>query len=187
MLFRSDVAARRDIPVSEALFFNPWSVGEPVWNSALDAFTLAYNQRGHQVLRVLAVGRDGEIRTVVEERSNTFIDYSGKYYCRFLEGRRELLWMSERSGWNHLYRYDAAAGSVLNPVTAGEWVVRGVERVDDENGVVWFTLSGVHPKENPYFVHHARINVDGTGFTVLTAGDGDHTVAWSPEIGRAHV
>ena len=176
-----DVAARRAVPVSDALFENPWSVGEPAWNNELNAFTLSYNRRGHQVLRVLAVGCDGGVRTIVEERSDTFIDYSGKYYCHFLGGTRELLWMSERSGWNHLYRYDTASRRVLNPVTSGEWVVRGVECVDDEKGVVWLTISGLRPEESPYYVHHARVNVDGSGFTVLTAGNGDHTVAWSPD------
>ncbi len=176
-----DVASRLAIPVSEGQFATPWSVSEPHWNADIGAFTLSYNQRGHQVLRVLAVGRDGVVRTLVEERSATFVDYAGKHFEHFIEGKPELLWMSERSGWNHLYRYDTASGRVLNPVTRGEWAVRGVERVDDANGVVWLTLSGLRPGEHPYFIHHARVRTDGSGFTVLTAGNGDHTVAWSPD------
>lgn len=176
-----DAAARRPVPVAEDLFDNPWSVGDLNWNAELGAFTLAYNRRGHQVLRVLAVACDGAVRTIIEERSPTFIDYAGKYYCHFIEGRRELLWMSERSGWNHLYRIDTASGKVLNAVTSGEWVVRGVEKVDASRGLVWITLSGIHPQEDPYFIHHARVNVDGSGFTLLTSGNGTHTVAWSPD------
>ena len=39
--------------------------------------------------------------------------------------------MSERDGWNHLYLYDGATGQVKNQITKGQWVVRGVDRVDE--------------------------------------------------------
>ena len=45
--------------------------------------------------------------------------------------RSEIIWMSERDGWNHLYLYDAETGQVKNQITKGEWVVRGVDRVDE--------------------------------------------------------
>ncbi len=176
-----DVPEKRAVPVSGELFGNPWSVDDLRWDRALNAFTLAYNQRGHQVLRVLAVAPDGAVRVIVEERSPTFLDYAGKYYCRFIDGRPELLWLSERNGWNHLYRIDTARAQVLNPVTRGEWVVRKVEHVDDATGAVWLTLGGIRPEEDPYHVHYARVNSDGSGFTLLTAGNGTHTVQWSPD------
>jgi dipeptidyl aminopeptidase/acylaminoacyl peptidase/predicted N-acetyltransferase YhbS len=176
-----DVAARRQIPVSEVLFTNPWSVGVPCWNAEIGAFTLAHNQRGHQVLRVIAVTSDGTTRAIIEERSPTFIDYAGKYFCHFRSGKSELIWMSERSGWNHLYLYDAATGQVKHPITKGPWTVREVERVDDASGRIWFTLSGINPGEDPYFIHHARINYDGSNMILLTAGNGTHKVEWSPD------
>ena len=46
--------------------------------------------------------------------------------------------MSERDGWNHLYLYDVKTGQVKNQVTKGEWVVRGVERVDREKRQILF-------------------------------------------------
>ena len=42
----------------------------------------------------------------------------------FLPERREILWASERSGHNHLYRYDYS-GVLQGPVTAGDWDVIG--------------------------------------------------------------
>jgi len=176
-----DAVARHPIAISEGLFTNPWSISDVRWERDSQSFTFAYNQRGHQVLRMIAVSRAGIPETVVEERSDTFVDYAGKYYCHFREGKRELIWMSERDGWNHLYLYDTANGRVLNPITRGPWVVRGVERVDDASGRIWFTLSGLNASEDPYYIHHARINCDGTGMTLLTAGNGTHEVAWSPD------
>ena len=41
--------------------------------------------------------------------------------------------------------------------------------------------SGVNDGEDPYHLHLCRANLDGTGFTVLTKGDGTHTVDFSPD------
>ena len=88
--------------------------------------------------------------------------------------------MSERDGWQHLYLYDGATGRVKNQITRGEWVVRDVQRVDEENRQIWFTAGGMNPGQDPYFVHYYRINFDGTGLTTFTEADGNHSVSWSP-------
>ena len=49
----------------------------------------------------------GKASAVIDEQSQTFIDYSGKKFDRYLDATDEILWMSERDGWNHLYLYDA--------------------------------------------------------------------------------
>ena len=178
-----DVAERRAVPMAPAdLWPSPWDVSRIRWSNDSSRFTLLYNQRGHQILRLIEVdGGSGAARVVVEEKSPTFIDYSGKLFCELLDATREVVWMSERDGWNHLYLYDAAAGAVKNQITRGQWVVRGVERLDVEKRQVWFRAGGVNPGEDPYHVHLCRANFDGTGFTVLTRGDGDHAVEFSPD------
>ena len=88
--------------------------------------------------------------------------------------------MSERDGWNHLYLYDGDTGQVKNQITQGEWVVRGVDSVDEENRQIWFRASGMDPDQDPYFIHYYRINFDGTGLVAYTEADGTHTVTFSP-------
>ena len=177
-----DVAGRKQVPVSDELFPNPWSIRDIRWSADSSRFTFVYNQRGHQVLRVLAVGAaDGAVRTLVDETSKTFIHYSGKFLLRWLDETGELIWMSQRDGWNHLYLYDAATGIVKNQITKGNWLVRGVDRVDTEKRQVWFRAGGIHPGQDPYYIHYARVNFDGTGLTVLTRGDGTHDIRFSPD------
>lgn len=177
-----DAVAGREVPVAEELFPNPWSITELRWDPDGKRFTFLYNQRGHQVLRVVAVdAQTGQARALVDEQSKTFIDYSGKQFLQFLDETGELIWMSERDGWNHLYLYDARTGSVKNPITKGEWVVRGVDRVDEQKRQVWFRAGGLVPGEDPYDIHHCRINFDGTGLTDLTPGDGAHSLEYSPD------
>ena len=73
------------IAFDESLFANPWAVNRFSWSPDGRAFRFLYNQRGHQVLRVVAVDRSGAARAVVDERSATFIDYAHKRFARHLD------------------------------------------------------------------------------------------------------
>jgi dipeptidyl aminopeptidase/acylaminoacyl peptidase len=117
---------------------------------------------------------------LINETSPTFIHYSGKYYRHDLDESREIIWASERDGWNHLWLYDAASGKVKNQITKGEWVVRGVSFVDEKKREIVFQASGLE-QGDPYFIHYYRINLDGTGLVRLTSGNGNHEASFSPD------
>lgn len=171
--------------ISSDLFTNNFTPGGEInfrWSPRGDEFYFDYNQRGHQVYRILAVNAtNGAVRTVVEERSETFIDYEQKTWREWLDDSDELLWMSERDGWAHLYLYDVATSKVKNQVTRGHWVVREVLKVDAAKRQVWFLASGLRTSEDPYQHQLCRVNFDGSGFVQLTQGDGDNSVEFSPD------
>jgi dipeptidyl aminopeptidase/acylaminoacyl peptidase len=130
---------------------------------------------------VVAVDAEtGRASTLIEEVPETFVCYSSKTFYRRLEETNEILWMSERDGWNHLYLFDSETGALKNQVTQGEWVVRKVDRVDSEKREIWFQAGGLHPDQDPYQVHYARVRFDGTELVCLTEGDGTHRVEYSP-------
>jgi dipeptidyl aminopeptidase/acylaminoacyl peptidase len=177
-----DVAAHKEMAIRDELFPNPWEIRDLRWEKDSKRFTFVYNQRGHQVLRLVGVDAEsGAAVPLVEELSKTFIDYAHKYYANYLDESGELIWMSERDGWNHLYLYDLKTGTLKNQITRGDWVVRGVDRVDTLKRQVWFRAGGIHPDQDPYFIHFCRINFDGSGLVVLTEGSGTHTVTYSPD------
>ncbi|BDU73199.1 S9 family peptidase [Mesoterricola silvestris] len=181
-----DVEARTCVPADERLAPTPYAdYGDGLavhWAPDGSRFFYVYNQRGHQVLRVIAVdAATGAARTVIDERSPTFIDYSGKQFLEYLDGTGELVWMSERSGWNHLYLVDAATGRVKNPITRGEWVVRSVVHVDAKARQVLLLAGGIVKGQDPYYLHLVRVGFDGSNPRVLTQGDGTHTVTLSPD------
>jgi dienelactone hydrolase len=179
-----DIATKKEVAIDNALFPNAYDLTPPVWWKDSRGFTFDYNQRGHQVYRVIEVdAQTGKARALITEESPTFIDYqqlpSGKRYRYALDDGKEIIWGSERDGWEHLYVYDGVTGQVKRQITKGKWVVRNVEYVDEEKKQITFTASGMDPEQDPYFVHYYRINFDGTGLTKLSEANGNHTVTFS--------
>jgi dipeptidyl aminopeptidase/acylaminoacyl peptidase len=177
-----NIETKKQTLVDNALFPNPYDMSRIEWHKESGSFTFEYNQRGHQLYRVITVdAATATSRVVIEEHPKTFFCYSGKRFRHDIDGGREVVWMSERDGWNHLYLYDGATGVVKNQITKGDWVVRGVVQVDEKARQVYFAASGMYPGKDPYFVHYYRINLDGSGLTALTTADANHSVVLSPD------
>jgi dipeptidyl aminopeptidase/acylaminoacyl peptidase len=191
-----DVAAKRETSIANELFPNPFEISRAVWWKDGRGFTFEYNQRGHQVYRVLEVdAAAGKVRSLISEESGTFVDYrplvmnqydTGKIYRHDIADGKEIIWMSERDGWAHLYLLDGQTGAIRNQITKGEWVVRAVNHVDDGKRQIWFEASGMRAGEDPYFVHAYRVNFDGSGLTPLTEAEGNHHLEYS-EDGKYYV
>jgi dipeptidyl aminopeptidase/acylaminoacyl peptidase len=177
-----EVSTKKRIAVDTALFPNAYDVSSLQWRKDSRAVTFEYNQRGHQLYRVIEIAAaDGRARAVISEEPGTFFCYSGKKYRFDVDDGKEVVWMSERDGWNHLYLVDGATGAVKNQITRGDWAVRSVVETDEKKRQIVFTANGMYPGKDPYFVHVYRINFDGTGLTPLTPADANHTASFSPD------
>lgn len=95
-----DVESGAEIELDASMFHNPWDLSRIVWSKDSSRFYFLYNQRGHQVLRVLEVIPDEKgdsgaeletegsfqrkrcaaVNVVMDEQSETFLDYSNKTY-----------------------------------------------------------------------------------------------------------
>jgi len=111
------------------------------------------DQKSLQLLRVEVA--TGEARVLLEERSDTWVDLNDE--LTFLPKRRAFIWLSARSGHDHLYLYEYS-GKLLRPLTAGAWMVTGsgreraIEAVDEARGLVYFTANRDTPIERHLYV-----------------------------------
>ncbi len=175
-----NVEDKKQIPVNTTDFENQYFISNAKWWKDSRGFTFEFNQRGHQVYQVVEVdASSGNVKVIIDEQSKTFIDYSSKRYRYDVNDGKEIIWASERDGWNHLYLIDGETGNVKNQITKGEWVVRGVEHVNEETRQIIFTGSGQNQDEDPYFIHYYRINFDGGGLLDLTPEYASHMATFS--------
>ena len=194
-----DIETKRQVIIDRSLFPNPYAISRAVWRKDNGAYSFQYNQRGHMIYRVLEVDAStGAVRPLVDEVTKSFFMYSDPAHnyaydiganCRLAQGPGgcdaysggDLIWASERDGWNHLYLFDGKTGGIKNQITKGDWVMRGVDSVDVAHKQIYFRAGGVNPTQDPYFIHYYRINFDGTGLVAYTEADGSHTVTWSAD------
>ena len=157
------------------------------WNKDGYHFTYQKIDRGHQRFRLIEVDtHSGTSRKIIDEQSQTFIWTAHRENVRlstvnYLEKSGELIYVSERDGWRHLYLIDPKTGAVKNPITKGPFVVRGIDLIDEDERQVWFHAGGKNSEQDPYFIHYYRVNIDGSGLVALTEGNGTHQVQYSPD------
>ena len=177
-----DVSRQKQIPLADTeLYARQFSLRLTAWRKDSRAFTFEFNERGHQRYIVAEVdAQTGSIRHLADEQSSTFIYYNNVYRHDLNDGQ-EMLWISERDGWRHIYLLDGKTGKVKRQVTRGEWVVRTVDYVDEAAGVIYFYASGFNRGEDPYNRHYCRIVIDGKEFRDLTPENANHSVSFSKD------
>ena len=151
------------------------------WEADSKNFYYDYDERGYKAKELRVVdAATGEQKVLVREQADSYVD-PGETFFRFVDSSQEILWSSERDGWNHLYLYSRKARQVEYPVTQGPWVVREVVRVDDKNRRVYFLASGREKNEDPYQTHLYCGGLDGKNLRLLTPENASHATQFSPD------
>jgi len=119
----------------------------------------------------------GDVKTLIEERLNTYIDGEP---LRLVNGGKEMLFWSERDGWGHYYLYDAN-GKLENQVTSGEFTCEGIVGIDTKSRTLYFNACGREAGEDPYYTHVYRVRLDGHDLKLADPGDANHAAAMSDD------
>ncbi|PGC28773.1 peptidase S9 [Bacillus pseudomycoides] len=159
------------------------------WTNDSDFVYFTKMSRDYRSMQfVVANAKTGEIQTLLEEKSETFL-FTDLYNIKSGKGinvqwlchDNTFIWHSERDGWSHLYLYDSRTGRLKNRITSGSWTVRRLIGVDEQKSWVYFTASGREPGRDPYFQHLYRVRLDGSDLVLLTPEDAEHDVFISPD------
>ena len=171
-----DVTTLKQIPIDATPWQNQYELSLGRWSPDSRFFTFEYNRRGHQLYQIVAINTDGTSRILADEKSGTFVYYND-LYRHWMDDGRHILWISERDDWRHLYMIDAADGSIRQ-LTKGQWNVREIQRIDEEQGYILFYANGYRASkgEDPYNKHLLRLEIKSGKITDLTPDDGNHQV-----------
>jgi len=152
------------------------------WSADGNTLSFVSTSRDHKVatLRV-ADPLTGRVRDVLGEEMPTFIEtgYGMQHNWRVLPATGEMIWFSQRDNWGHLYLYDLRDGGMKQQITAGEWNVVNVLKVDTDRRQIYF-MGACREEGNPYYQYLYRIGMDGQGLTLLTPEPAHHSVQLSP-------
>ncbi len=124
---------------------------------------------------------DGKANLILTETEENWVNEHDDLH--FLKNGKEFFWTSERSGYNHIYRY-SLDGKLINQVTRGEWAVRPSGRneaivgIDEKAGILYFTSQEKSSVEK----HLYRIGFDGKKMTRISNEEGVHQIHFSPDL-----
>jgi len=176
---------RKPLTLDSKLAPDPYSLGGFHWHQDGHRFCLEFVERGFGKLRLLEIdARTGKQRIRAAEESEKFVHVFSNTFHRQLQNKDEILWLSERSGYLHLYLIDGKSGKVIRQLTDGKWVVREVLGVDEESRRALIEISGYYPDQDPYYKHYAFVSLEDGKLTLLTDADGTHEIEFSPD--RTH-
>ncbi len=155
------------------------------WSQDGQKLYYIYYERGFKAGRLLEVDAEtGNIRVILEENVSTHIDLNQLLgqppNVRILEKSNELIWFSQKSGWGHLYLHDLKTGELKNQITSGEWLVRDILYLDENERWVYFLAGGREKDRDPYYRHLYRAKLDGSTIELLTPENADHQIDFSP-------
>lgn len=139
--------------------------------------------RDYKTVRVVALtATTGATRVLFEETSptqiNLMLNADGNPHFVPLPESNELIWLSERSGWAHLYLYDLATGQLKQTLTSGDWLVKELVSFDHKRRELFLQTMGRNQGENPYYADLVRVNLDTAALTTVIASN-DHYYAVS--------
>jgi dipeptidyl-peptidase-4 len=112
----------------------------------------------------------GRSRTLLRETTKAWVNNLGSPVW-LKDG--SFLWLSERTGFKHLYRYrDPGSGqaTLVGAVTSGRWDVKTLHGVDENRGLVYFSS----PEPSALELQVYRIGLDGSNRTRLSKTPGTH-------------
>ena len=147
-----------------------------IWLGTNDKLYLSRTSRDLKKIDQCVVDiKTGAVKTLLEESLNTYVEIQKP---GILKNSEEFIEWSERDGWAHLYLYDKE-GKLKNQITQGPWHIEDIVSIDEEKRIVYFSANGKENvngslKEDPYYLHLYKVNLDGTGLQLLNPGNFDH-------------
>ena len=152
------------------------------WNKEGTKFAFVSGSRDHKIAHLqIADATTGVVESIHKEEVATYYE-SGvdSENWSVLFDSNEFIWYSEKSNWGHLYLYDLTTKELKNQITTGDWIVKEIINIDQQNRQIYFKAGGKE-EGNPYHNYYYKVNFDGSNLINLTPSKGTHTATFSSD------
>lgn len=127
------------------------------WAESSDELLIQYigrRQNANQFF--IANATTGELNNILTETDVAWLDPVDD--IKWLDGGKSFTWVSERSGWKHIYTV-SRDGKIVKPITSGNFDVIEIKLIDDNKGFIYYVAS----PDNPTQRYLWRIKINGKG------------------------
>ncbi len=151
------------------------------WTSRPDTLAVITLNRPQNVRKLFFFDvKTGGRRQVMTETSKTWIDVNDFYagvddMMTFPSDSHEFFLLSDRDGFQHLYRYDYS-GKLVNQVTRGAWSVTRIEGSDAKNQMIYYASTEASPLQRQLYA----VRFDGASERRITTAQGNHHINMAP-------
>jgi len=152
--------------------------GQPLWTSPLPSHNIwiPWINRGQDNYKLFDVDIiTGKKTEIYHETQKTWIDIDKNNRVNFLPSGDGAIIISDKSGYDHLYLH-ASNGSLINPLTQGDFTVLDIIKIDEKNKTVYFTCF----KDNIACTDFYKVSFNGKNLQRLSFGDYTHRISLSP-------
>lgn len=184
-----DISTKTITPIKTDPFISPYLTPLEFkfvwWNDSSNKVYFLRETRGSkEIMLCVADANMGETKILITETAETYVEPSQLFPCPpqvlILEDKQGIVWLSERSGYSHLYLYDIGKDTIKCAITQGEWCVREVHHYDAKENWLYFTACGYDKNADPYYKQLYRCRLDGSVMTCLSAENANHTISIAP-------
>ncbi|MET6999196.1 S9 family peptidase [Chitinophaga defluvii] len=148
-------------------------------NSDRYVYFLRRNRTNDQMDLCRLDANTGEVFEVITETCAPHFN-DQLFTCNILNDGKDILWWSERTGYGQYYRYDNQ-GNFKNAITTGLFVAGDIHTIDTAGHALIIEGYGREKGIDPYYRMYYKVKFDGTGFTLLTPGNGYHDISLSKD------
>jgi dipeptidyl-peptidase-4 len=175
-----------DVTTGKKIWLQPDETGDfyiprIYWTSNPDELAMMTLNRAQNHMKLYFFNvKTGEHHVVMDEQNSTWVAIFNFYtnvndMIYFPEKSKEFFWVSDRSGYYHIYRY-SYSGKLINQVTKGNWDMIKVSGIDAAAKKIYYLSAEDGGLEQQFY----SINFDGSGKTKMSTVPGYHDINMSP-------
>ncbi|MFO0939993.1 MAG: S9 family peptidase [Pirellulales bacterium] len=140
------------------------------------------NRLQNKIVVYLADATNSQVDVMLTEKDEAWIDVQDSLF--WLADHSQFVWLSERSGWRHLYLASVKDKS-LTQVTSGDFDVMEILGIDNEAQLIYFYASPSNATQTYLY----RVQFDGSKLQRVTPANkrGTHNYVLSPDCKKALV
>ncbi|MBP9016384.1 MAG: S9 family peptidase [Paludibacteraceae bacterium] len=121
------------------------------WTHSLDQLAIFVLNRNQNQLKMFLANPKSTLSTLIlQEDDKYYIDYQNIDACQFLSDNQYFIFMSEKDGFRHVYRY-RINGSLDKQLTKGNYDVTQVYGFDEKNQVLYYQSAETSPMQRDIY------------------------------------